>query len=109
VKTSDGFTGEGEYVMKKMALTLLTCVAVLQASLILAGPLDPECTAEKAAKSAAAKATVGVGGRCSPAEAGKDTAKNAVGIEEKGPMEKRKKQNETPAEKAKDATKKAVK
>ena len=45
-----------------------------------AGPLDPDCTAEKAAKSAAAKATVGVGGRCSPAEAAKDTAKGATGI-----------------------------
>ncbi len=45
-----------------------------------AGPLDPDCTAEKAAKSAAAKATVGVGGRCSPAEAAKDTAKDATGI-----------------------------
>jgi hypothetical protein len=33
-----------------------------------AGPLDPDCTAEKAAKSAAMKATVGVGGRCSPKE-----------------------------------------
>jgi hypothetical protein len=45
-----------------------------------AGPLDPDCTPEKAAKSAAAKATVGVGGRCSPAEAAKDTAKGATGI-----------------------------
>ena len=42
------------------------------------GPLDPDCTAEKAAKGAAMKATVGVGGRCSPAETAKDTAKRAV-------------------------------
>jgi len=42
-----------------------------------AGALDPDCTAEKAAKSAATKAVVGVGGRCSPAEAAKDTAKRA--------------------------------
>ena len=42
------------------------------------GLLDPECTAEKAAKSAAMKSTVGIGGRCSPAEAVKDTAKRAV-------------------------------
>jgi hypothetical protein len=48
-----------------------------------AGPLDPDCTAEKAAKSAAAKATVGIGGRCSPAEAAKDTAKKATGIDGK--------------------------
>ncbi|MFG0380508.1 hypothetical protein ACF8C6_06045 [Pseudomonas sp. zbq_18] len=38
---------------------------------VQAGVLDPDCTAEKAAKSAAMKATVGVGGRC--------TAKEAVG------------------------------
>jgi len=48
-----------------------TLVTTLPAT---AGPLDPDCTPEKAAKSAAAKATVGVGGRCSPAEAAKDTA-----------------------------------
>jgi hypothetical protein len=47
---------------------------------VSAGPLDPDCTAEKAAKSAAAKATVGVGGRCDPKEAMHDTAKDATGI-----------------------------
>jgi hypothetical protein len=46
-----------------------------------AGPLDPDCTAEKAAKSAAMKATVGVGGRCSPKEAAADTAKRKTGID----------------------------
>jgi len=40
--------------------------------------LDPDCTVEKAAKSAAMKSTVGIGGRCTPAEAAKDTAKRAV-------------------------------
>jgi hypothetical protein len=44
------------------------------------GIVDPDCTAGKAAKSAAAKATVGVGGRCSPAEAASDTAKNVTGV-----------------------------
>ena len=39
---------------------------------------DPDCTAEKAAKSTAAKMTVGVSGRCSPKEAAKDTASGAV-------------------------------
>jgi hypothetical protein len=34
------------------------------------------------------KATVGVGNRCSQAEAAKDTARDAVGIEKKGPLEK---------------------
>ena len=42
------------------------------------GLLDPDCTAKKAAKSTAMRATVGVGGRCTPAEAAKDTAKRAV-------------------------------
>lgn len=46
-----------------------------------AGIVDPNCTAEKAAKSTATKAAVGVGGRCSPAEAAKDTAKNATGLD----------------------------
>ena len=57
------------------------------------GPRDPDCTAEKAAKSTAMKATVGVGGRCSPAEAAKDTtkgkAKDVADIEDKGALEKR--------------------
>jgi hypothetical protein len=48
-----------------------------------AGPLDPDCTAEKAAKSAAMKATVGVGGRCDPKEAVHDTAKGATGLGDK--------------------------
>ena len=42
------------------------------------GLLDPDCTVEKAAKSAEMKSTVGIGGRCTPAEAAKDTAKRAV-------------------------------
>jgi hypothetical protein len=71
-----------------------TTTAVLALALSIAtgiagaGPLDPDCTAEKAAKSAAMKSTVGVGGRCSPAEAAKDSAKRATGIEDKGPIEK---------------------
>lgn len=43
-----------------------------------AGIIDPECTAEKAAKSTVAKATVGVGGRCTAKEAASDTAKNTA-------------------------------
>jgi hypothetical protein len=53
------------------------------------GPLDPDCTAEKAAKGAAAKATVGVGGRCSPKEAAADQAKSAVGVDDKGSLGKK--------------------
>jgi hypothetical protein len=61
----------------RLGLGLAVALAVTAAS---AGPLDPDCTAEKAAKSAAAKATVGVGGRCDPKEAVHDTAKDATGI-----------------------------
>ena len=89
--------------MKKIALSLLICTSILQASFALAGVVNPDCTAEKAAKSAAAKATVGVGGRCSPAEAAKDSGKKVVGVEDKGPIEKRKNKNNTPAEKVKKA------
>lgn len=62
---------------------------LLWGSLSTAGVVDPDCTAEKAAKGTAAKATVGVGGRCSPAEAAKDSARGAAGIEDKGAIEKR--------------------
>jgi len=51
--------------------------------LLLAGfgtqPFDPDCTAEKVARSTAMKATVDVGGRCTPAEAARDTAERATG------------------------------
>ncbi len=75
--------------------------AALASHAAVAGVVDPDCTAEKAAKSAAMKATVGVGGRCSAAEAAKDTAKDAVGIEEKGPVEKRR-NDDGPGKKAVD-------
>ena len=70
-----------------------------------AGIVDPDCTAEKAAKGAAAKATVGVGGRCSAGEAAKDSGKKAAGVEDKGPLDKKRSKNDTPVEKAKDAVK----
>ena len=77
--------------MRATRLRLLTCAGALSMALgqASAGPLDPDCTAEKAAKSAAMKSTLGVGGRCSPKEAAADTAKRATGIEDKGPIEKR--------------------
>ena len=69
--------------------TALALTLFIAADLATAGVLDPDCTAKKAAKGAAMKATVGVGGRCSPKEATADTAKRATGIEDKGPIEKR--------------------
>ena len=83
------------------------CLALLS-SAALAGIVDPDCTPEKAAKGAAAKATVGVGGRCDAKEAAKDSGKKAAGVEDKGPLEKKKSKNDTPAEKAKDAAQKAT-
>jgi hypothetical protein len=80
-------------------------VFALVSSNTFAGVVDPNCTPEKAAKSAAAKSTVGVGGRCDAKEAAKDSGKKAAGVEEKGPLEKKKSKNDTPAEKAKDAVK----
>ena len=84
---------------KMIAASSLTLA--LASSAAFGGIADPDCTPEKAAKSAAAKSTVGVGGRCSAGEAAKDSAKRTAGIEDKGPIEKRK--NDTPAEKAKNA------
>jgi hypothetical protein len=82
---------------------ILSCIA----SVAMAGALDPDCTADKAAKHAAEKATVGVStNRCSPKEAGKDSARKAAGVEDKGPIEKHNSKNDTPVEKAKDAVKK---
>jgi hypothetical protein len=75
--------------MNKLTMTMVMVATLVCGQLVLAGPLDPDCTAEKAAKSAAAKATVGVGGRCSPAEAAKDTAKDAVGDGDKDRKDKK--------------------
>ncbi|MEA3302543.1 MAG: hypothetical protein U9Q75_04605 [Pseudomonadota bacterium] len=87
------------------SLLLLGAALSLSSAYSSAGIVDPDCTAEKAAKSAAAKSTVGVGGRCSPAEAAKDTAREAAGIEKKGPLEKRRNDDGV----AKKAAKKVVK
>ena len=91
--------------MKKIAFAVVGCAITLTTSLVLAGPLDPDCTPEKAAKGAAAKFTVGVGGRCSAGEAAKDSAKRTAGIEDKGPLDKKGKDDSGPA---KGAVKKAV-
>jgi hypothetical protein len=48
--------------------TLIIVALAIASGSAYAGVLDPDCTAEKAARSAAMKATVGVGGRCKPAE-----------------------------------------
>ena len=69
----------------KTARTLLAGLALaclLAGASSVAGVLDPDCTAEKAAKSAVAKATVGVDGRCKPAETVKDSGKRAIGADD---------------------------
>ena len=70
----------------RLGLGLAMALAMTAVS---AGPLDPDCTAEKVAKSAAAKATVGVGGRCDPKEAIHDTAKDATNIGDKDKKDKK--------------------
>lgn len=63
----------------RILLAGLLFTFLLAGTSAVAGVLDPECTPEKAAKGAAAKATVGVGGRCKPGETVKDSGKRAVG------------------------------
>jgi hypothetical protein len=70
----------------RLGLGLALAMAVTAVS---AGPLDADCTPQKAAKHAAEKATVGVGNRCDPKETASDTAKKATGVEDKGPLEKK--------------------
>lgn len=91
--------------MKWTAQSTLIFVAAMHAHSALAGPLDPECTPGKAAKSAATKATVGVGGRCDAKEAASDSAKNKTGVDDKGRLEKRQDDDENVAKRA---AKKAV-
>ena len=70
----------------KIARTLfagLVLTHLLIGEIAFAGALNPDCTPEKAAKGAAAKATVGVGGRCKPGETVKDTTKRATGVDDK--------------------------
>jgi hypothetical protein len=45
------------------------------------GVLKADCSPAKAGKNAAMKATVGEGGRCSPADAARDSAKGVTGID----------------------------
>lgn len=68
---------------------VLGLVMAISGTAAVSGVFDPDCSAENAAKSTAMKATVGVGGRCSPKEAAGDMTKDAVGVEDKGPIEKR--------------------
>ena len=82
------------------SLMAFTITLMLSTSVSIAGVLDPDCNVEKAARSAAMKATVGVGGRCKPGEAAKDMGRDALGIDEKGPIEKRHKKNQGLGKKA---------
>ena len=75
-------------VVSYSSTVLLLWLSLMTSQQASADLLDPDCTVEKAAKSAASKAAIGIGGRCSPSEAARDTAKRAVGIEDKGPVER---------------------
>ena len=63
-------------------LTFIFCCATSVMALNKPDVLDRDCTAAKAGKNVAMKATVGVGGPCGPADAAKDTAKGAVGLDD---------------------------
>jgi hypothetical protein len=89
-------------IPKRVSTTALMLTLIGAAAITSAGVLDPECTAQKAVKGAAAKATVGVGGRCSPGEAAKDTAKRTAGGVDKGAVKQA-------PDTAKDDAQKAVK
>ncbi|AQS37228.1 hypothetical protein Sps_02068 [Shewanella psychrophila] len=64
--------------MDKVCRWVLVGAMLSISQLASAGIVNPDCTAEKAAKSAVANATVGVKGRCSPAETAKDATTKAV-------------------------------
>ncbi len=64
--------------MDKICKLVLVGVVLSFSQLASAGIINPDCTAEKAVRSAAANATVGVSGRCSLANTAKDAASNAV-------------------------------
>lgn len=72
--------------MDLKTLIALAAFSAAASTALHAGVVNPDCDAKKAAKSAAMKSTVGVGGRCDAGEAAKDT----LGIDDDGPIEKRK-------------------
>ena len=89
--------------MKPTSLNwIVGALLAAMAAVASAGPLDPDCTAEKAAKSAAAKATVGVGGRCDPKEALSDTAKDAANVGDKDKDKNKDKDKDKDKDKVKD-------
>ena len=67
---------------QKFVHTLVTASFLLLSFASNAGALKADCSPAKAGKNAAMKATVGVGGRCSPADAARDSAKGVTGIDE---------------------------
>ena len=73
------------------SLTFLLCSTASVMALPKPDLLDRDCTAAKAGKNMAMKATVGVGGPCGPADAAKDTAKGAVGLDDKEDKKRKKK------------------
>jgi hypothetical protein len=64
-------------------------VALSLVSIVLMAAPGTGLHGRKGGKKYRMKATVGVGGRCYPAEAAKDTARDAAVLEDKGPLEKR--------------------
>lgn len=93
--------------MKRLITALLLATSfLLLSSISNAGTLDPDCTTKKTGKNAAMKATVGVGGRCSSADAAKDSARGVTGFDDKG---KNKNNDKNPLKKNDSSTKSALK
>jgi hypothetical protein len=71
--------------MKQIITILLLLASFSVANLVSsAGTLKPDCSAKKAGKNMAMKATVAVGGRCSPMGAARGSAKDMLGIDGEG-------------------------
>lgn len=70
-------------------IVLLATPLLLMSTGTIAGALKPDCNAKKAGKNVAMKATIGVGGRCSPADAAKDSAKSVASIDDNDTLDKK--------------------
>ncbi len=75
--------------LKQGVLTAFTISILLNISSANAVKRDPDCDVEKAAKGAAMNATIGFGGKCSPAETAKDMTKDAIKKDEKKSKKKK--------------------
>lgn len=64
--------------MNKVCKIMFVGMVLSSSQLASAGIIKPDCTPEKATKSAVANATIGIKGRCSPAKTAKNATTKAV-------------------------------